>query len=840
MPPPLSWPLLRQPSLRRASLWLAGVALLVGSVLLLLPRSPQGPGTLGLTREEEQWLRERKGTLVVAPTPDYPPVEFLDTQGRPAGFAGDYMRLLEEKLHITFQVRRLPTWTDVVRQGQTREIDLTLCCQRTVDREAFWDFTAPFLQIPTVMVLHRSRQGEPRMEQLGGLRLGAVETFASYQFFKRRYPNLDIRPVSSDLEGLQRVNRGELDVFFSERPIALHLIQKHDLDNLRVGPEAGFTYEFSSASRNDQPILNRILQKAQNAVTDEEWHALSRRWFTSVNELHVLDWRRFGGLMALAGGGIVLILAWNLLLRRQVRQRTRALEAELHERRVAERALAHHEAHLRITLDALGEGVVAVDAQGHVTRMNPAAEALTGMSAWEALGRPLGDVCPWALSPEETSAPDAIRRPVASELVARVVSARDGREIILAHSRAPLRDATGQTFGLVLVFREITTIIRLEEQLRHAQKMDAIGQLAGGVAHDFNNALVGILAGCDVLERQLPPGSAQRRNVSLIRTGSLQATSLIKRLLAFARKTPLVSVPVDMHDIISKTAELLCASLGRSITLECHLEAATPWVRGDPGLFQSALLNLGINARDAMPGGGTLAFRTFQTRLDASQLAGFPEAPGPGDYLAIAISDTGEGIPATRMPRIFEPFFTTKAEGKGTGLGLSAVYSTVREHHGALRVESEVGVGTTFTLYLPPVEAPEGAGSQPPTPSRKPGRVLVVDDEPIMRDMAREVLEASGFEVLLAPDGEAGWHLFLQEHPNLDAVLLDMVMPGLTGGTLCRRIHAHAPGMRVVLTSGFDRTGSIEELLREDAWAFLQKPFKASDLISVISQAART
>ncbi|HEX4340495.1 MAG TPA: response regulator [Polyangiaceae bacterium] len=412
-----------------------------------------------------------------------------------------------------------------------------------------------------------------------------------------------------------------------------------------------------------------------------------------------------------------------------------------------------------------------------------------------------------------------------------------GKTIWVEERTFPVEGDDGRPFRIAGLGQDVTQRRELEAALRQAHKMQAVGQLAGGVAHDFNNMLTAILAAGEQLRTQCADED-RRELCDLVVTAAERAAQLTHKLLAFSRKGKLMNAPVDVHGIIREAAALLERSIDRRVGVVTELASSRMTVIGDAGELQNAILNLGINARDAMPNGGELRISTDVHELDEGACATIPFDITPGRYARISVRDTGTGIAAENLPRVFEPFFTTKPVGQGTGLGLAAVYGTAVEHGGAVTVYSDVGRGTVFHLYLPVSESvPPGK----PTASKAPrgyGLVLLVDDEPLVLSVGKRLLENLGYEVVTAKDGAAGVRAFRECHTRLVAVLCDLVMPVLSGGDASAEMRRIDPTVPVVVCSGFprdDRAGDVEPV----AQSFLAKPFHLADLASVLSRVAR-
>ncbi|MDA3961882.1 MAG: PAS domain S-box protein [Planctomycetota bacterium] len=415
--------------------------------------------------------------------------------------------------------------------------------------------------------------------------------------------------------------------------------------------------------------------------------------------------------------------------------------------------------------------------------------------------------------------------------------APDGSTVWLRGSKVPLRTTEGEVYGVLGTYMDVTERKQLDEQLRQSQKMDAIGQLAGGIAHDFNNMLGGIFGAAELLDAHIPDDPSARQYHNMIMISAERAADLTSQLLAFARRQPASSTAVDVHEVIEETATLLAKTIDRRIVIDQQLEAKHSHVIGDPSLLHSALLNLGINASHAMPEGGRLTLATRQVTIDAAlcEVSSFDLTPGP--FLEVEIRDSGEGIDEAVLPRIFEPFFTTKTQGKGTGLGLAAVYGTVQQHFGMISVYSEPGAGTCFHILLPlaPDQLKEDESDGQLCPGS--GRVLVVDDEEVMRLTAKAILESLGYEVILAENGVEGLSRFKQDPDHFDLVVLDMVMPEMNGRDCFRAIRSIRPEQRVLLSSGFTREDDLAEMKREGLLGFIRKPYHGQVLGQAVHDA---
>ncbi len=386
----------------------------------------------------------------------------------------------------------------------------------------------------------------------------------------------------------------------------------------------------------------------------------------------------------------------------------------------------------------------------------------------------------------------------------------------------------------VAAFMEITEQVKLEQQLRHAQKMDAIGQLAGGIAHDFNNVLGGILGAAELLSMELSSNKNANQYLAIIQDASERASDLVRKLLAFGRQNTLVSTPVDSQTALNEAIALLKVSVDKKVSVESNLEAENTMVIGDLSQLQNVFLNLGINASHAMPNGGKIIIESKNIRLD--EIGSNAYGLEPGHYVKFEFRDTGCGIPPANLNKIFEPFFTTKEKGKGTGLGLAAAFGVVKQHRGSINVYSEVGVGTVFHVLLPLTDLRKIAKKEQQAPVKGEGLILVIDDESIIRSTASAILTQLGYEVLTAENGEEGFNVFAQNRGKIKLVILDMIMPIMNGRECFEKIIGLAPEARIILASGFSKEDDLQHMKKKGLRGFIHKPFSVSELSNIIEK----
>ncbi len=503
------------------------------------------------------------------------------------------------------------------------------------------------------------------------------------------------------------------------------------------------------------------------------------------------------------------------------------------ERAAAEAALRANEQRFRALVEHSWDAVALFGPDGAILYGSPATTRILGYDLAEFVGRNALDL----IHPED-------RDGVASRLTEVMANSR-GRVIVAArvrHKDGSWRYLEGVLTNLlddpsvgaiVNNYRDATERRSLEQQVIQAQKMEAVGRLAGGVAHDFNNILTAIGGYTDLLLADLPPDDPRRQDVDEIHRAADRAAALTQQLLAFSRRQVLQPKVIDLNALVSNVENLLRRLIGEDVLLATTLAGDVGRVRADPGQVEQVIVNLAVNARDAMPAGGRLTIETRNVELDAAYAAEH-QTVVPGPYAVIAVSDSGTGMSAETQSHMFEPFYTTKEVGKGTGLGLATVYGIVKQSGGSIWVYSELGHGTTVKVYLPRVDEP-AEPLAPSTPAdaeslRGTETILLVEDEPAVRAVARQILTRQGYAVLEAADGQTALAMVDAGGPRVDLVLTDVVMPGMSGRSLADRLASRYPGLRVLYMSGYTDDAIVRHGMLEPGLAYLQKPFRPDAL----------
>ncbi len=521
-------------------------------------------------------------------------------------------------------------------------------------------------------------------------------------------------------------------------------------------------------------------------------------------------------------------------------KRTHCILNDITERKRAEESNSR----LAMAVEQSPESIVITDASGAILYTNPAFEKNTGYSCAEALGQN-----PRILKSGKHD--DAFYRLLWDVLKRGEVwhghfinQRKDGTLYDEEATISPVRDAAGEVINYVAVKRDVTSEMQIQEHLRQAQKVESIGNFAGGVAHDFNNILGAMFMQLDLIKMDLDQPAAVEEGLKGLHANAERAANLVRQLLLYSRRTVAQKRDLDLNEVVTNFSKMLQRIIREDIHLQLHLHPHALPLHADPGMIEQVIMNFTTNARDAMPKGGKLIVGTFAAALDAAQAQRLGAEGGAGEYVCLSVSDTGTGIPLEVVPKIFEPFFTTKDVGKGTGLGLASVFGIVKQHQGCIELDNRPGQGVTFKVFFPTLANPvikTGAVAVPPANLRGTETILLVEDEDSLRALTRRALEQNGYQVLDAANGVDALELWHQHRESIALLLTDMIMPaGMSGSELAWCLVSAKPDLKVVFVSGYALESVEGGLVLKPGQNFHQKPFSPESLLRTLRQTLDT
>ena len=539
------------------------------------------------------------------------------------------------------------------------------------------------------------------------------------------------------------------------------------------------------------------------------------------------------------GGVVVLSAIRDVSDRKRIEEELVRANEELGRRK--DRQLWEYQNRLALVVDSSHDAIIGKNLDGVVTSWNNGAEVIYGYKAEEVIGRSIALLAPPDRKEEIPKILEDIRQGRQVEHFETIRVTKDGRHLNVSISVSPIRDAGGDIVGASTIARDVTTQKKTEEQLRQGQKMEAVGRLAGGVAHDFNNIL-GIITSCtELLRPHLDSDPLSAELAGYIRDACKRGSTPTRQLLAFSRKQPVQARVLELNERLQDVSKLLRPLMGDDVSVVFIPRSESAFVEADPGQLDQIVLNLAVNSRDAMQKGGKFVVETDTAEFDEAFVRQHPPMR-PGRYVMLAVSDNGSGMDEATRSRIFEPFFTTKEVGKGTGLGLATVYGIVNQTGGHIWVYSEVGRGTTFKVFLPCADEKAGMDraveEEVAFPRGEGSAILLVEDDPIMRRLTRRMLEDQGYFVIEAHDGRAALEVMASKQNVVDLVLTDVVMPGMSGPELVLRLMDSHPNTRFLYMSGYTGELVVDHGLAEGI-ALLEKPFTRAALLTTIEKALR-
>ena len=796
----------------------------------------------GVFRElHTQWFSEieavgrGKSRIVIGGDRNYPPYEFLDKNGQPAGLNVDLTRAIAQRMGLSVDFR-FGEWS-VIRKGlENGEIDALQGLFYSVERDKLFDFSLPSSIVQHAIVVRSDSNELFTMQDLAGktilVQAGDILDDLAREF---GYGN-QLVAVDSQEEALRRLAAGEADCALVAKLPGLYWIEKHGWRNLKMSALSVLSSEYCYAvPAGHQELLAQFSDGLAAIKATGEHRQIQAKWLTPYESFgfrkvaQIALWAVLP-LLAL----LLLSLLWSRSLQRVVARRTRELSFNV--------------ALLNARSEASLDGILVVDDHGKILSYNRRFVEMWGLSL-ELLQSGIDEqVIRFVM--HQMSEPHLFFKRIKhlyehrTEIDREEIILKDGK--VFDRYSAPIFGAEGSYYGRVWYFRDITdqrqaeaARTQLQGQLIQAQKMESMGRLAGGVAHDFNNMLQAIMGHAELALDQLSPDSPLQEDLREIQAAAQRSSDLTRQLLAFARKQSVVPKVLDLNATVEGMLKMLRRLIGEDIDL-AWVPGPSLWpIKMDPSQVDQILANLCVNARDAIQGVGKVTIETWTETFDVAYCSNHPGAV-PGDYVRLSVFDTGCGMDKETLANIFEPFFTTKGPGEGTGLGLATVYGAVKQNNGNVFVESELGKGTVFHIFLPrhrdAVPTPEGSLSEPAL-ARGKGTILLVEDEQSILKIATAMLEKLGYRVLPASTPGEAIELAKTHARGIDLLMTDVVMPEMNGRDLTNMIVFLCPGIKRLFMSGYTADVIAHHGVLDEGVCFLQKPFTIRDLAAKVGEA---
>lgn len=780
-----------------------------------------------------------KRKIIVGINRDFPPYEYLDAKGQSAGYDVDLLRAVAEVEDLDLELKA-DTWDGSVQAFREGRLDLLPGMLHSKSRESFADFSSPHLVVHYAIFVRRGEKSIQGEIDLPGHRILVERGSQMHDHLRAAGLEANLLLVDSEPEALRRLAGGEGDAAAAPQLQGMVLAKQGKLSIQPVGGPI-FTRQLCFAvQKGEAELLSRLNTGLAILNQTGRYAEIYQTWFGGLQpdpRAGQILARRILVALAVVVAALVLTMVWIRSLRRQVLQATTRL-------RRANREIREREAYLDTVIESLPVAIFGKDPRnGYAfTLWNAQSEAMFGLRKEEVLGKTDYDFFPKEQADFfRAKDQDVIRERRTLEIPEEQIQSRSHGEITLHTRKLPLFDESGEPFLLLGISENITEQRSMEEALRQAQKLESLGVLAGGIAHDFNNLLTAMLGNLGLASLQAPEGHSVQPYLRNAEATALRAAELTRQMLDYAGRGVFVVKSLDLSRAAGDMASLLKVSISKKITLRFEFSEGLPRIQADPAQLQQVVMNLVTNASEAIgESRGEIHLATGMVELDAAQAAALhPGSPiPPGHYVTLTVKDDGSGMPPEVLSRIFDPFFTTKFSGRG--LGLSAMLGILRAHRAGIGIQSEPDQGTEFRIYFPKgiTNAQDDAVPEPPAaPPQERGTVLLVEDEPEIRQSTSSLLRQSGFDVLEASDGVEACDCYRRERARIRVVLMDQTMPKMDGRSAAKEILAFDPQARIILTSGFPMGPDIRSTAGATLAGFLPKPYQREALLAALQRA---
>jgi PAS domain S-box-containing protein len=791
---------------------------------------------LRLTSEELQWLGENKTNIRYGPNPYWPPGDYMEN-GKHKGIVSDYIKIFEKKLGITFQRVYYKDWEHFYIGMMTGKIDFVGAIQRTAERKKALIFTQPFLKTRLAVLTRTDSPDLHSLDELNAKTLAGIKGYSSLEYVKKEYPGAKIIECDDDLTALLKLSAGAADGAIVDYMVASYLVDKYSITNLKYARELDFHWDLRFAINKKKPQLRSILDKVLSTISEEQRQAIYHKW-VGIELAHKPSFvernmKIIIGVFSCVLFLLLVVIFFNRSLKKQVFTRTNEL-------RESTDKLRENKEYLQAVLDAAGDAIIVVDADtGQLMDVNHRMIEMYGYSYKEALLADFEMLSQGKPPFSQLEASEWLRkaREIGPQTFEWLSRHKDGHTF---WSEVKISFAViGRANRFVIAVRDISGRKQIEDQLVNAQKLESVGRLAGGVAHDFNNMLGVILGYTELVMEEMDPSHPLLDDLQQIKQAAESAADVTSKLLAFARKQVISPKVIDLNETVDGMMKMLLRLISEDIDL-AWLPGKGLWpIKIDPSQIDQILVNLCVNARDAISGVGKITVETSNCILDEAYCSSHADCL-PGQYVKLDVTDNGSGMEKETVAHIFEPFFTTKGVSEGTGLGLATVYGIVQQNSGFVNVCSEKRHGSTFTIYLPRYEGTtnmeeEKSSGEPVLHGNE--TILLVEDEPALLDMTTAILERLGYTVLAASSPRAAIRLDRVYSEDIHLLLTDVIMPEMNGRMLSEKLLENRPGLKCLFMSGYTADAISHKGVLEDGVSCIQKPFAKRELAAKIRQA---
>jgi len=779
--------------------------------------------------------------LVIGGDHNYPPYEFLDENGQPAGYNVELTRAIAQNTGLDIEIR-LGLWSDI-RQGlASGEIDAIQGMFYSLERDLQFDFSPPHTAINHIAVVRKGEGSPPiHVADFAGKRIVVMYGDIMHEWVEEKGIDAQISVVATHEDALRELTEGQHDCALVARVPAMYWIKKNGWNNLVVADKPLLTPEYCYAVPHNRKMLLATLSEGLKSLDDSgEYQRIYAKWMGVYEETPPSLAIILRYTMIVVAPLLLILFAsfiWMRTLKNVVKRRTSDLQENEEALKQSELQLAESQriAHLgNWILDAQSDELQWSDETFRIFGLIPQESEITNTTF-------INFIHPDDREHLQKVVKNALDNEVHYKLDHRIIR-KDG-EIRFVHEEAEVSfDEDGNPIKMVGTVQDITESKHLENQLRQSQKMEAIGQLAGGVAHDFNNILMVILGYANFIIDKEDIDEKIQSDAMEIKNAANRAKSLTRQLLAFSRKQVLQSKVINLNELITNLKNMLTRLIGEDVELITTLSPELGQVTADPGQIEQVIMNLAVNARDAMPTGGALVIETANVYLDQNYAKNHPDVK-PGNFVMLAISDTGQGMTKEITEQIFDPFFTTKEQGKGTGLGLSTVYGIVKQSGGNIWVYSEPDQGTSFKIYLTQTDQEiQSIKNTQKTFDTYQGseKILVVEDEKAVRDIVIRVLRKLGYTVIESTNGDEAIQECEKHHGQIDLLLTDVIMPKMSGKEVSNIISSKYSNIKTLYMSGYTDNIIVHHGVLDEGFAFIQKPIAPEELAHKIREVLDT